>query len=580
MRPGRALALVTAVAAVLLGLGACRSGLALEAKLHAAWAAEAAVERLVGPLRSDDEARLLAVSRALFSDERYGFSFLLVRDAQGQPRISLGRFENLSLPLLGPRTRSQIRDGLYELTSHSGSVPVMDGSTSIGRVDFALLRFVQPEVERAAVLRLQQVGALGTLLGGCLLIALSLSFRNRSPAPLDAQLWRRLSPAPDRFATLPGADTTSPLSLELLTRAGIAVIVVDDGARILQLNVLAETLCGWRASEVERRLIYSVFHPVDDAGEPLPVPAEQALANGADAPPLRCRLKPRQAPSLPIEMQAVVIRRDEGGAEGAVLLFRDLRDREDALVVERAQRQHLQAIVENVDEGILTVDAKGRVRYANGSAQRLFGYTESEIIDVAMSKLMPVPFLNLPDVGLDQYTDCVEGVRPRVIGWRKDATTFAVDLRARALGDGDTQMLVVRDEGERLQRDNQAFRLSRLMEQSLDEIYVFDAQTLNFIEVNRAAQQSLGFAPAQLRRMTPLSVAPLLRPEQFQVQLSALRGGQMEQVCCQTDFQRADGSRYPVEVRMHFSPDEQPPVFVVVAVKLTPIPLRSENPGS
>lgn len=569
-RVGRRLALCAATGGLLLGLAACHGSERLDAELHTAAVMEQAIQRFAGPLRSGDEMQILAVARALFEDPQLGFSFLAIRDAAGQPRASLGRFENLRLPLIGARQRGQLRERLYRLTSRSGSVPVVDGDERLGTIEFALLRRVQPQVERRAVQRLQQFGALASLLSLALLVGLWLSFRRSGPVAVDERLRQRLDPALAPAAP-EGLDEASPLSLELLARAGLAVIVVDAEARILRLNPLAERLCGWRAVDAERRLIYSVFHALDEEDLPLPVPAEQALSSGSDIPPRRCRLRPRQGPPLPIEMQATVIRRESGGTEGAVLLFRDLREAEQQHIEVQAGRRLMQAMLDHLDEAVLTVDAGGRVRFANAVALQLFGYREEEMRGVAMTKLMPVPFLNQPEVTLDDFRQEAEGTRPRVVGWRRDATTFPVDLQVQDL-DEDTRMLIIRDGSERLQRDNLGHRLNRLLDQSLDEIYVFDAQTLTILDANRAARQSLGLSPAQLRRMTPLSIAPTLRPEQFQVQLSALRGGQMDQVSCHTEFQRADGSRYPVEVRMHFSPDEQPPVFVAVAVKPAAFP--------
>jgi PAS domain S-box-containing protein len=571
-RLGRRLALAAAGAGVLLGLAACHRSQDLDAELHAAAVLEQAVQRLAVPLRSGDEAAIVAAARSLFDEAALGFSFLAVFDAEGLPRASLGRYENLRLPLIGTRQRAQLRERLYRLTSRSGSLPVNQEGERLGSIDFALLRLVQPQVERRAVQRLQQLGALVSLLSLALLIGLWLHFRRSGPAAVDDQLRQRLDPVLSMGKDWEGLDAASPLSLELLGRSGLAVIVIDAEARILRLNALAESLSGWRASEAERRLIYSVFHALDEDGQPLPVPAEQALVSGNDVPPQRCQLRPRQGFLLPIEMQAAVIRREAGGTEGAVLMFRDLREVEQRQAGVRARQQLVEALVDRIDEALLTVDLHGRVRYANAVAQALFGYREEEMLGVAVTKLMPVPFLNLPDIELRHYhDDHAESTRPRVMGWRRDATTFPVDLQVRELEDG-TQMLLVRDASERRQRDNLAHRLHRLLEQSLDEIYVFDAQTLCFLDANPAARQSLGFTPAQLRRMTPLSIAPRLQPEQLQVQLSALRGGQMEQVACETEFQRADGSRYPVEVRLHFSPEEQPPVFVAVAVKRTSLP--------
>lgn len=187
-----------------------------------------------------------------------------------------------------------------------------------------------------------------------------------------------------------------------------------------------------------------------------------------------------------------------------------------------------------------------------------------------LTKLMPVPFLNTPGVRLDDFVNPNPSL-PRVVGWRRDASTFPVDLRVRPLEiDGERlRMVSVRDISDRLRRDNLAHRLERLLDHALEEVYVFDAQTLLFESVNRGARRNLGYSHDQLSRMTPLALAPDLLPETFQAHLNALRGGQMETVTYRCVHQRADGSGYPVEIRLDYSSAESPPVFLMLATNIS-----------
>jgi PAS domain S-box-containing protein len=99
----------------------------------------------------------------------------------------------------------------------------------------------------------------------------------------------------------------------------------------------------------------------------------------------------------------------------------------------------------------------------------------------------------------------------------------------------------------------------------MEEVYIFDAQSLYFIEVNRGARRNLGYQPEQLARMTPLSIAPGLDIATFHGYLSRLRGGELEHLIYHAEHKRADGTTYPVEVRLNYSRDEEPPVFMAVA---------------
>jgi PAS domain S-box-containing protein len=137
------------------------------------------------------------------------------------------------------------------------------------------------------------------------------------------------------------------------------------------------------------------------------------------------------------------------------------------------------------------------------------------------------------------------------------------------IGGDEGLVVIVRDITERLRTDNLTLRLGRLLDNAMEEVYIFDAQSLYFIEVNRGARRNLGYSPEQLARMTPLSIAPSLDIATFHGYLSRLRGGELEHLLYRADHKRADGSTYPVEVRLNYSRDEEPPVFMAVASDLS-----------
>lgn|GEM_PF-5121849 len=47
-----------------------------------------------------------------------------------------------------------------------------------------------------------------------------------------------------------------------------------------------------------------------------------------------------------------------------------------------------------------------------------------------------------------------------------------------------------------------------LIEESLNEVYVFEADTLKFVKANRSARENLGYSMDELREMTPLDIKP------------------------------------------------------------------------
>lgn len=105
-------------------------------------------------------------------------------------------------------------------------------------------------------------------------------------------------------------------------------------------------------------------------------------------------------------------------------------------------------------------------------------------------------------------------------------------------------------EAEPPQTEKTYFRIASILEQSLNEVYLFDAQTLRFEYVNRCARRNLGHSMDILRMMTPLDIKPEFDEASFRTMVDLLLHGEKEILIFETVHLRADGTRYPVEVHL------------------------------
>src|SRR5690606_22565065 len=85
------------------------------------------------------------------------------------------------------------------------------------------------------------------------------------------------------------------------------------------------------------------------------------------------------------------------------------------------------------------------------------------------------------------------------------------------------------------------------LENSLNEIYIFDANTLQFEYVNKGALNNLGYSLAEIIQMTPLDIKKNLNRKTFNSYINEMLSAQTEQVIFETEHYRADGSTYPIE---------------------------------
>ncbi|MDO9024192.1 PAS domain S-box protein [Zwartia sp.] len=115
----------------------------------------------------------------------------------------------------------------------------------------------------------------------------------------------------------------------------------------------------------------------------------------------------------------------------------------------------LQAILDTVVDGIITLDELGRMETFNPPAERIFGFAAKEVIGRNVSMLMPQPLLGDQDACFALYhassDSRISGAVREVIGLRKDGSTFPLDLSIceMMLGSERHYTAVVRDITER-----------------------------------------------------------------------------------------------------------------------------------
>lgn len=114
-----------------------------------------------------------------------------------------------------------------------------------------------------------------------------------------------------------------------------------------------------------------------------------------------------------------------------------------------------------------------------------------------------------------------------------------------------------------------AHRLGKIVEDSLNEIYVFDTEDLKFEFVNRGALQNLGYSADEMSKLTPCDIKPTISPKQFQELIAPLATGEIENLVFETVHQRKDGSIYPVEVHLQKIADDLGQHYCAIILDIT-----------
>ncbi|MGH2352360.1 MAG: putative bifunctional diguanylate cyclase/phosphodiesterase [Chloroflexota bacterium] len=110
-------------------------------------------------------------------------------------------------------------------------------------------------------------------------------------------------------------------------------------------------------------------------------------------------------------------------------LYQESRRQAEAL---REREAHLRAVMDNVADGIITLDDQGIIQSFNPAAEQAFGYTSSEVAGQHCRMLFPEPDAGAFDHDLWAALSGGEreaGLRRReAVGRRKDGATFPIDV--------------------------------------------------------------------------------------------------------------------------------------------------------
>jgi PAS domain S-box-containing protein len=122
---------------------------------------------------------------------------------------------------------------------------------------------------------------------------------------------------------------------------------------------------------------------------------------------------------------------------------------------------------------------------------------------------------------------------------------------------------------KRKEAENKIISLSRIFEDSLNEIFLFRADTLKFTQVNTAAQKNLGYSMDEILNMTPLDFKPEFTEESFARLVEPLLKGEKHIIVFETVHQRKDQSLYMVEVHLQVLEFDHGSMFAAIIMDVT-----------
>ncbi len=118
-------------------------------------------------------------------------------------------------------------------------------------------------------------------------------------------------------------------------------------------------------------------------------------------------------------------------------------------------------------------------------------------------------------------------------------------------------------------KNSRAADFGRILNESQNEIFIFDAVTLKFIEINQGARKNLGYTQEELLRLQVFKILPEYNEGSFKNALEPLRSGKEDRLVITTFQQRKDETAYPVEIHLQVTNLNNKPAFTAFSLDIS-----------
>ncbi|MDD4977616.1 MAG: PAS domain S-box protein [Gallionella sp.] len=369
-----------------------------------------------------------------------------------------------------------------------------------------------------------------------------------------------------------------------LNSIGDAVIATDIAARVTLLNPIAEQLTGWTQAEAAGRPIAEIFPIINkETRLPVAIPVVASLAFGTiQGLANHTVLTSRDGSEYDIADSCAPIRDSSNNVVGAVLVFRDVTAE---YVVQQALRDNtalIQTILNTVVDGIITLRARGGIiTTVNPSAESMFGYSSTELLEQNFSLLIPELDQDQRNGSLEYYQASdsarASGLGREVMGQRKDGSRFPMEIAVSEMWLGKERYFtgILRDISTRKAVE------AALLEASALQNAIFTSANFSSIATdakgviqifNVGAERMLGYAAADVvNKITPADISDplevIIRAAELSEALNTPIAAGFEALVFKASrgiediydltYIRKDGSRFPAVVSVTALRDAQ-----------------------
>lgn len=210
----------------------------------------------------------------------------------------------------------------------------------------------------------------------------------------------------------------------------IAIGLVAPGGRIIDVNEAMCKLLGYTVDELVGRHSMNFLHP--DDGKENEALMQRVLSGGSASYTTEQRYVTKNGSIIWGRATGAVIKDEAGNNLFRMGIIEDVTERRQAERAIREGDERFRSVVDSTSDAVISIDSAGIVVAWNPSAERVFGFDESEMLGQTLAIVMPERFVAQYERALGQlkaggglslFEKTVE-----LVGRRKNSSEFPMEL--------------------------------------------------------------------------------------------------------------------------------------------------------
>lgn len=225
-------------------------------------------------------------------------------------------------------------------------------------------------------------------------------------------------------------------------------------------------------------------------------------------------------------------------------------------------------LFESLPFGLVLTRIDGSIIEVNPAFAQIVGRSHEDIYKLSYWDLTPVDYKEQEQKQLKYLHDTGQYGPYEKEYFHIDGHRVPIRLQGRIINYNGEDLICssVEDISEVKLAERDIKRFKATLDETLDCVFMFKSDSLEFFYVNDGAIQQIGYDINELMKMTPFDIKPDINEKQFRDIIAPLIDGTIKVTTFETTHQHKNGKLIPVEIFLQYfqMPNEEPHFISIV----------------